>query len=155
MKATTMPFGGSEQDVTDVEAREVNMEAGKVKNASRPTYFRPWLRLVIVIIALCGVTSWFRIDSLNEEKVALATQVSALDGQVKVLENDAKSTVGLRRELAATKSNLAAEIARKNGLAVENTTLKGRITQGERDLAQALEKLKAFEGKQPKQKPKK
>lgn len=141
--STAIPYGRRPVDVTDVNAKED-------RTASLGGNVRFFLTAIIAIVALYGAVSWFRIDSLVDENTALATQVSALDKKINKLEAEAASTEVLRQQLQATKADLAREIARKNLLTVEVTTLKGRITQGERDLAAALEKLRVYEKQKPK-----
>lgn len=135
---TAIPYGRNPVDVIDVEAVEANVASpgGKARLA---------FTVLFVFLIIYGVISWIRIDSFKEENVVLATQVAGLNQQVSQLEGSLKGVDALRRELATTKFDLTAEIARKNALAVENTRLKGRVTQGERDLAAALQKLKVYE----------
>lgn len=148
MNASAIPYKGKHSDVIDVDAKTIKTTLWSTKH-----------RFAVIIVALAvivytTITSWSQIESWKDKSGKLMTEVALLSTQVKKLEADAKGTEVLRHELATVKSDLLTEIARKKALAVENTNLKGRITQGERDLAQALEKLKLYEHQQSKQKAK-
>ena len=140
----SIPFHANRYNAVDVEAKVLS---------DKPFTAKAFLLGVVILIALYGVVSWFRIDSLQGENEVLATDVSVLTAHVATLKAEAEKSKTLAMTNKKLRDDLDAEIARKNVLAVENTRLKGRVTQGERDLAQALEKLKSFE-QQSKQKPK-
>ena len=131
----SIPYARKGPHIIDVMVKEV-------QNASP---FRSILFIAVCLVALYGVASWFRIDFLVDENKALTAQRAGLNRQVSDLKGSLIGVDALRRDLATSRSDLKAEIARKNELAVENTRLKGRITQGERDLDAALQKLKAYE----------
>ncbi len=144
--STSIPYGGRYPEAVDVVAKEPKAE-------SKTTKFRFVAFLLLLVASMYGATSWFRIDSLKADQATQMTRISELNAQVATLKSEAKGTETLRSELARVKTDLLAEVDRKKKLAFENSKLLGRVTQGERDLAIALEKLKAFE--KPKLKPKK
>lgn len=118
---------------------EVIEDARIVGEKSPIALFSKGLAVVVVLLLACyGVFAYFQLDKLEATNADLVTQVS-------LLEAKAKGSETLRTENDNLSRALKAEIARKNLLAVENTTLKGRVAQGERDLKAALDKLKAFE----------
>jgi cell division protein FtsL len=127
----SIPYAGKLPHVVDVDAKVV----GSPQSGELP---RLILLTVIAALVIFSVGSWFHIDSLKSENETLTSQVAQQSQKIAGLEKELASTATLRRDLAL-------EIQRKNVLAVENTRLKGRVAQGERDLAQALEKLKAYE----------
>lgn len=142
---TSIPYEGRYPQAVDVVAKEAKVESKKTK-------LRLVTYLLLLLISSYGVTSWFRIDSLKKDQATQMTRISELNAQVATLKGEAKGTETLRSELARTKADLLAEVDRKKKLAFENSKLLGRVTQGERDLAIALEKLKAFEKPKPKAK---
>ena len=92
----------------------------------------------VFILACYGVVAYFKIDKLEAMNTKLVSQVFLLEAKVKGNET-------LRAKSAYLSRALEAEIVRNNQLAVENTSFKDRVVQGERDLKVALDKLKAFE----------
>lgn len=142
---TSIPYNSRLPNAIDVESKTV-------KTRSAATKFSFVIYLLLFFISAYAVTSWFSIDSLKKDQAEKTAQISSLNTQVENFKAKTKSTDALRRELSDAKGALSTEIAKKSALAVENTRLKGRITQGERDLAQALEKLKVYE--KPKKKKK-
>jgi septal ring factor EnvC (AmiA/AmiB activator) len=127
----SIPYAGKLPHVVDVDAKVV----GSPQSGVLP---RLLLLTVIAALVIFSVASWVQIDSLKSGNETLTSQVAQQSQKIAGLETELASTTTLRRDLAL-------EIQRKNVLAVENTRLKGRVAQGERDLAQALEKLKAYE----------
>jgi cell division protein FtsL len=127
----SIPYAGKLPHVVDVDAKVV----GSPQSGVLP---RLLLLTVIAALVIFSVASWVQIDSLKSGNETLTSQVAQQSQKIAGLEKELASTATLRRDLAL-------EIQRKNVLAVENTRLKGRVAQGERDLAQALEKLKAYE----------
>ncbi len=126
---TALAYGRVPDDVTDVEGKKVN---------------KTWNLLILCSIvllltsALLVVIGWSHISSLKEEN---ATHVEMVRVQgLQIAKHKTETTT-----IARLEGELSAEVARKNKLAVENTRLLGRVTQGERDLAAALEKLKTYE----------
>lgn len=141
----TMRLPGRQQTGVVEDASEVNTSGSK--------NVRILMFLVLLVVAIYGVVSWFRIDSLKESNGTLSAEVTSLKGEIKGLKADVAATGSLRSQLStvqgqlsATKADLGREIARK---AVENTQLKGRVTQAERDLQAALNKIALLEKKRP------
>jgi cell division protein FtsB len=139
----SIPYRNNRHSAVDVEAKVLSDKPFAAK-------MKAFLLVVVILVASYGVVSFFRIDSLQGENEVLATDVSVLTTRVATLEAEAEKFKTLGVANKKLRDDLDAEIARKKALAVENTNLKGRITQGERDLAQALEKLKLYERKQSK-----
>lgn len=144
--SASIPYAGGYPHVVDVNAKVINQS--KVE-----TWAGVGLVSLVVLLMVVAVASWFHIDTLKSEKETLTHQTGLLSKKIANLEGELASTSTVRNDLASAKRALEAEIQRKNAIAVENTRLKGRITQAERDLEQALAKLRVYQ--KPKVPPKK
>jgi cell division protein FtsB len=124
---------------------------GDVKIDRHMSFTRRRLIVLLVVLALScySLFSYFQTRKLEDANIELENQKASMTMKVVGLEAQSKTSLALSAENKRLKGDLTAEINRKNFLAVQNTELKGRVVQGERDLKAALDKLKTFEHQKP------
>lgn len=126
------------------------LEETEIKPKSSPymVYLKWVVVFVLVVLSGYGISSYFRLAPLMEHNKRLMEQVAGLEHKNSELASqikDQKDSESLVKENKALKTALAAEIARKNKLAVRNTRLKGKVAQVRSDLALAIGSVCAYE----------
>lgn len=99
-------------------------------------FLKRFLRVLLLLLGCYGIYSGLEVISLKGKLADSSATISSLKEKLKGQE-------GLQAENARLTKDLQVEVARKNKLAVENTALLGRVTQGQADLKIVGDKLKA------------